>query len=87
MRHVDAAGQAGVGDTRPTGAIVEMKDGWTSIDDPAGPWVVNSSGIVTLGTETYIISVYTDSDNSTAAGLSIIRHVCKIVGQELTGSI
>ena len=87
MRHVDAAGQAGVGDTRPTGAIVEMKDGWTSIDDPAGPWVVNSSGIVTLGTETYIISVYTDSDNSTAAGLSIIRHICKIVGQELTGSI
>jgi beta-lactamase class A len=87
MRHVDAAGRPGVGDSSPAGAIVELKDGWYGpIDDPSGPWVVNSSGIVTLGAETYIISVYTDGDNSTSAGLAIVRHICKIVGQRLTGT-
>jgi hypothetical protein len=47
---------------------------------------VNSSGIVTLGAETYIISVYTDHDSTAAVGYQIVRHVCKVVGQRLMAS-
>jgi beta-lactamase class A len=83
MEHVDAAGQPGVGDSSPAGALVAMKDGWTSALDGTGTYVVNTSGIVTLGAETYIISVYTDHDNSYGVGKAIIRHVAKVVGQDL----
>ncbi len=86
MAHIDGAGQVGVGDSSPAGATVAFKDGWVKVDDPAGPWVVNSSGIVTLGAETYIISVYTDHDSTAAVGYQIVRHVCKVVGQRLMAS-
>jgi hypothetical protein len=39
---------------------------------------------VTLGTETYILSVYTNGDRGYAAGWKIVRHVCSIVGDRLT---
>lgn len=83
MEHVDSAGRTGVGDSSPAGATVAMKDGWTSALDGTGTYVVNTSGIVSLGTETYIVSVYTDHDSSYGAGWKIIRHVAKVVGQDL----
>ena len=77
----------GVGDSSPAGATIAMKDGWYGpIDDPSGPWVVNSSGIVTLGAETYILSIYTDHDNGSGPGYTIVRHVAKSVGGDLTGT-
>jgi beta-lactamase class A len=84
MRHVTPSQRIGVGDSSPAGATVSMKDGWITAPSPGGPAVVNSSGIVTLGSETYIISVYTDRDRNYDVGFAIVRHVCKVVGQRLT---
>jgi hypothetical protein len=57
MEHIEPDQQVGVGDTAPPGAVVAMKDGW--LPGPDGLWAMNSSGIVMVGKETYIISVYT----------------------------
>ena len=58
-----------------------MKDGW--VPGPDGLWVMNTTGIITLGGETYIIAVYTDDDDSLQQGGDITRHVCQVVGQLL----
>jgi beta-lactamase class A len=86
MEHIQADQRVGVGDSSPSGATVAMKDGWTSIKGPSGPYFMNSSGIVTLGDETYIIAIYTDSDQSYGEGYKITRNVARIVGERLMGS-
>lgn len=82
MEHIEPDQQMGVGDTAPNGATAAMKDGW--LPGPDGYWAMNSSGIVTLGSETYIISVYTDEQNSLADGQAIAQHVCGDVAKLLT---
>jgi len=81
MRHVQLDQQRGVGDTAPRGATVALKDGW--VIAPDGLWAVNSSGIVTLGAETYIISVYTQREPSVDAGLADIRQISAKVAAQL----
>jgi Beta-lactamase enzyme family len=81
MEHVQAGQRSGVGDSSPAGATIAMKDGW--VPGPDGQWEVNSSGIVTVGSETYIISVYTTDSATSGAGFAITRHVCEIVGDRL----
>jgi beta-lactamase class A len=87
MRHIESDQRVGVGDSSPAGATIEMKDGWTSAADEAGPYVMNSSGIVTLGGETYIIAVYTSGNQSYPEAFDIARHVCKVVGEKLMGPV
>ncbi|GAC1693410.1 MAG: hypothetical protein NVS9B9_15700 [Ktedonobacteraceae bacterium] len=53
MEHVQADQRVGVGDTAPRGATVALKDGW--VTGPDGLWVMNSSGIVILGREIYVL--------------------------------
>jgi beta-lactamase class A len=87
MGHIQADQRVGVGDSSPAGAIVQMKDGWIDIDDTAsGPYVVNSSGIVSKAGETYVISIYTIRDRNTSVGFAIVRHVALVVGQKLMGA-
>jgi hypothetical protein len=82
MEHIQSNQQAGVGDTAPAGATVAMKDGW--VVGPDGLWDMNSSGIVTVGQETYIISVYTQDQYSLENGQAIVRYVCSSVASLLT---
>ena len=82
MEHIQSNQQAGVGDTAPSGATVAMKDGW--VVGPDGLWDMNSSGIVTVGQETYIISVYTQDQYSLENGQAIVRYVCGSVASLLT---
>ncbi len=81
MERVEADQRGGVGDTAPIGATVAMKDGW--VIGPDGLWAVNSSGIVTLARETYIIAVYTKGEPSVGAGLNVIRQICRTVASQL----
>ncbi len=81
MEHIEADQQFGVGDSAPDGATVAMKNGWLQDDD--GLWAVNSSGIVTLGKETYIISVYTIENNSFGDGINLLDHICGAVASAL----
>ncbi len=81
MEHVESDQVTGVGDTAPAGARVAVKDGW--VQGPDGMWVMNSSGIVTIGAETYIISVYTTDDDDLGMGWDVTRHVCDSVGSLL----
>ena len=73
--------QIGVGDTAPAGATVAMKDGW--LQGPDGLWAMNTSGILTMGKETYIVSVYSDEQNALEDGWAIATKVCTEVAQDL----
>lgn len=81
MENVETDQQVGVGDTAPANATVAMKDGW--VQDTDGLWAVNTSGIVTVGGETYIISVYTQRQNDLVASQDMSRHVCGAVAQSV----
>lgn len=81
MSNVQSDQRMGVGETLPPGATVAMKDGW--VPAPDGLWAINTSGIVTAGSETYIIVVYTAEQNDYFATWDVTRHVCKNVGQLL----
>ena len=81
MGQVESDQQNGVGDTAPAGAAVALKDGW--VPGPDGLWAVNSSGIVTLGRETYIIAVYTHHDSSLDRGWAITRQIAGMVARLL----
>lgn len=81
MRNVESDQQVGVGDTAPSGATVALKDGWVPAPDDL--WAMNSSGIVTVGGETYIIAAYTQHEGSLDDGWNITRHVCAAVAQSL----
>jgi len=81
MEHIEPDQQVGVGDTAPAGTTAAMKDGW--LPGPDGLWAMNSSGIVMSKQETYIISVYTQEQNSLAHGQAIARHVCRTVASLL----
>jgi hypothetical protein len=82
MENIDPAQQIGVGYTAPDDAVVAMKDGW--LQGPGNDlWAVNSSGIVTLDDETYIISVYSDEQDAIDDGCSIANHVCSAVASAL----
>jgi beta-lactamase class A len=76
MRHVIASQRIGVADTAPRGASVAMKIGRWWYDEKLGGTVLSSSGIVTLGDETYIISVYTDHNPSMPKAESAVRYIC-----------
>lgn len=78
MENVETDQQVGIGgDTTPDGATVALKDGW--VTGPDGQWAMNSSGIVTTDKETYILSVYTQEQQSLDDGQAIARHVCSAV--------
>lgn len=82
MQQVEADQHWGTGDTAPGGSSVAMKNGW--VPGPDNLWSVNSSGIVTTGGETYIISVYTQEQSSLANGQAIVQQVCTDVAAALT---
>jgi hypothetical protein len=82
MEHIESDQRVGVGDTAPSGATVAMKDGW--LPGPDSLWAMNSSGIVTVRQETYIIAVYTRGQSTLGDGQSIARHVCSTVASLLT---
>lgn len=81
MENVESDQQVGVGDTVPGGANVAMKDGWVTGHDNL--WAMNTSGIVTLGKEIYIISIYTQEQSSLDDGQAIVRQVCSTVASSL----
>lgn len=81
MQHVEADQQWGVGDTAPSGATFAMKNGW--VPGPDGLWSVNTSGIVNVNGETYIISVYTQEQSALANGQAIVQQVCGAVATAL----
>jgi hypothetical protein len=81
MENVESDQQVGVGDTVPGGANVAMKDGWVTGHDNL--WGMNTSGIVTLGKEIYIISIYTQEQSSLDDEQAIVRQVCSTVASSL----
>jgi hypothetical protein len=80
MNNIEADNQWGVGDTAPKGATFYMKDGW--LPDNDGTWLLNSVGIVTLGSETYTISVY--SQENPTFDWTKVNKVCGDVAKLLT---
>lgn len=85
MENIESDQQQGVGDTAPSGATVAMKDGW--VQGPDGAWAANSSGIVTVHGETYIIAVYTQEFDSLGDAYDVLDHVCDSIGQSLNPAV
>jgi hypothetical protein len=81
LGHAAPDQEAGVGDTSPQGATVAMRDGWVMGTDDR--WAMNSSGIVTVGGETYVISVFSAHLNALSDGQDIARQVCTRVASLL----
>ena len=81
LENVESDQQVGVGDTAPDGFTVAMKDGW--VTGPDNLWAMNSSGIVMSSKETYIISVYTQEQQSLDDGQAIAGKVCGSVASLL----
>jgi beta-lactamase class A len=81
MNNVENDQRFGVGDSAPPGAQFWMKDGW--VQGPDGAWAVNSSGIVQVGSEVYVVTVYNDELDSYGQGVDIVNHVCGAIGQAL----
>lgn len=81
MEHVIASQRFGVGTGSPKGSTVAMKNGW--VVGPDGLWAVNSSGIVTSGETTWVISVYTRGNATFEAGSAMVTRVAKVVGAAL----
>jgi hypothetical protein len=79
MGNIEPDQRMGIGVTAPTGAIYYMKDGWVQVPDNS--WALNSTGIVTVGKETYIIAVYSRNPNY---DWSAVEHVCGQIGKLLT---
>jgi hypothetical protein len=79
MNNIESDQRMGVGITAPQGATYYMKDGW--VDPPDGGWALNSSGIVIVGQETYIITVY--SEQHPSYEWSAVEHVCGAVAKLL----
>lgn len=82
MEKIEPDQQVGVGNTTPPGATVAMKDGW--VPAPDGLWAMNSSGIITLGQETYIVAVYSQESSSLEDGQAIVQHICGAIASLLT---
>ncbi|MBF6590563.1 MAG: serine hydrolase [Ktedonobacterales bacterium] len=82
MKNVESDQRFGLGDTAPPGAVVAMKDGW--VPGPDGFWNANSSGIITVGGETYIISVYTTGQDDLNTSYGILQYICGSVVKLLT---
>lgn len=81
MQQVESDQRWGAGDTAPGGSTVAMKNGW--VPGPDNLWTVNSSGIVTTGGETYIVSVYSQEQSSFTDGRAIVQQVCADVAAAL----
>lgn len=81
MQQVESDQRWGAGDTAPAGSTVAMKNGW--VPGPDNLWTVNSSGIVTAGGDTYIVSVYSQEQASFADGRAIVQQVCADVAAAL----
>ena len=62
-------------------AMVALQDGWVTGNDDL--WAVNSSGIVTVGSETYIIAVYMQEQQGLEDGEDITRKVDSAVASLL----
>ena len=61
-----------------------MKDGWVLAPDYL--WVMNTSGIITLQNETYIIAIFTQEYMTLDEGSQIAQQVCQVAGGALTSS-
>jgi beta-lactamase class A len=82
MENVESDERVGVGTMAPSGAMVALKDGW--VNEPDGLWAMNSSGIVMVHGETYIIAIYTGEGATLDDGWAITEHVCDAVARALT---
>lgn len=83
MEHIQADQRVGAGDSSPAWATVALKDGW--VLGPDNLYVMNSSGIITVGSETYIVAAYTIDDKTYGEGFRIVRHIYSIIGARMVG--
>lgn len=82
MTHIELDQRNGACLTAPANAsFCAMKDGW--LPGPDGYWAANSSGIITVGQETYIMSVYTNGQNALSDNWDILNHVYGVIASIL----
>lgn len=80
LSNIETDQRWGVGDTAPKGATFYMKDGWRPVTND-NDWTLNTTGIVVVGNETYVISVFSQHQDS--FDWTKVNKVCDGVGKAL----
>jgi beta-lactamase class A len=83
LNHVTSSQQYGVGAVAPTNASVAMKAGW--VTDSNGLWTTGSVGIVSDGSLSYMIAVYSQGQSSADDGFAVLNKICGDVATVIMG--
>jgi beta-lactamase class A len=83
LREVEADQRWGVSAAADPGSSVAVKNGWMPMDDDTGPWVVNSDGIVTVGSHRLLIAIMTRHDPDEQHGIRLIAKIAREVAAAL----
>ena len=73
MRDVESDQRWGVGVTADAGTDFANKNGWLSVDDDNGLWLVNSTGIVTIKGQQVLMVVLTQHDSDFDSGINLVE--------------
>jgi hypothetical protein len=92
MHNVEADQRWGVGAAADKGTTFANKNGWLSIDDSNGPgetdnglWAVTSVGIVTIGGDQVLMSVFTRHQPDFGTGVRLVERLARTIAPAVRG--
>jgi hypothetical protein len=77
MRNVESDQRWGVGVTADAGTDFANKNGWLSVDDDNGLWLVNSTGVLTIHGQQVLIVVLTQHNSGFQTGINFVQALAK----------
>jgi Beta-lactamase enzyme family len=77
MRNVEADQRWGVGVTADAGTDFANKNGWLSVDNDNGRWLVNSTGVLTIDGQQVLMVVLTQHDSDFQSGINLVQSLAK----------
>jgi beta-lactamase class A len=77
MRNVEADQRWGVGVTADAGTDFANKNGWLSVDNDNGLWLVNSTGVLTIDGQQVLMVVLTQHDPDFQTGINLVQALAK----------
>jgi len=84
MRGVESDQRWGTPYDAASGLTVAVKNGWLYQDD--GAWHINSLGVFTGGSHTYVMAVVSQDNSSESGGISEVETLAKAVNTRILGT-
>jgi hypothetical protein len=73
MRNVEPDQRWGVGVSADPGTDFANKNGWLSVDNDNGRWLVNSTGVVSIHGQLVLMVVLTQHDSAFQGGIDLVQ--------------